>query len=369
MPGLTKPTIEPFIYPSETSAPLDWAQLVSIDLSIFDAPNGKVQLAQSLKDAVTNWGFWVVTGTGLDAKEIDRQFSIGNAFFKQDLEEKKEVPCDFSVGNYFGYREPMRFIGSTDVKENMEMLNMPKYTPDYASVPRHKFIQTFEDEIAPFHRKVWTTVVQKLFILFAIILELPEEYFVKQHLYDSPSEDHLRYMLYHPRSPEEDKKVDDLWTLGHTDFGSLTLLFSQRIAALQVRTPDNEWKWVKPADGGIVCNAGDTLSFLTKGYIKSTVHRVIRPPADQIHLDRLGVFYFVRPGDNVPMIPVPSPVLLREGLLTEEDLEPQDPEGQVTGIEYVRARVKDVNDRMRIADSASTTLFKIKNLAVQDHYV
>ena len=90
---------------------------------------------------------------------------------------------------------------------------------------------------------------------------------------------------------------------------------------LQVRTPDNEWKWVKPVPGGITCNAADTLSFLTKGYIKSTIHRVVRPPADQSHLHRLGLFYFVRPGDDVDMVPAPSPVLRREGLLSslEED--------------------------------------------------
>ncbi|KAG6812015.1 hypothetical protein H0H92_004744 [Tricholoma furcatifolium] len=368
MPALTKPSLEPFTHPSETTVPLDWAPLVTINLSTFDISGGKERLAEDLKNALTRWGFWVVTGTGLEQEEVDRQLAIGNTFFKQSLEEKRKIPCDFSVGNYFGYREPIRFVGNTDVKENMEMLNVPKYTSDYASLPRHDLIKQYEDEIAPFHRKVWISVIRKLFILFAIILELPENYFVERHDYDKPSEDHLRYMIYHPRAAEEDKKIGDQWTAGHTDFGSLTLLFSQRVAALQVRTPDNEWKWVKPVDGGIICNAADTLSFLTKGYIKSTIHRVVRPPADQAHLERLGLFYFVRPGDNVPMIPAPSPVLLREGLLTEEDLSQENP---VTGAEYVRARVKNVHDRKttRIADSTSETLFQVKNLAVQDYYV
>jgi len=176
-------------------------------------------------------------------------------------------------------------------------------------------------------------------------------------------------MIYHPRTPEEDKKIGDQWTVGHTDFGSLTLLFSQRVAALQIRTPDNEWKWVKPVEGGIVCNAADTLSFLTKGYIKSTIHRVVRPPADQAHLERLGLFYFVRPGNDVPMVPAPSPLLLREGLLTQEDLESVG--SPVTGYEYVRARVKNVHDRKatRVAVNTEETIFKVKNLAVQDLYL
>ncbi len=45
----------------------------------------------------------------------------------------------------------------------------------------------------------------------------------------------------------------------------------------------------------------------------------MRPPPDQAHLERLGLFYFARPGNDVPMIPAPSPVLFREGLVTEDE--------------------------------------------------
>lgn len=45
----------------------------------------------------------------------------------------------------------------------------------------------------------------------------------------------------------------------------------------------------------------------------------MRPPADQAKLERLGLFYFVRPGNDVPMVPAPSPVLLREGYISEEE--------------------------------------------------
>lgn len=100
MPALinTKPDLPKFTSPPETSASLDWAPLVIIDLSKFDAPGGKEALAKDLADAVKRWGFWVVTGTGISQDQIDRQLDIGNAFFKQPLEEKRKVPCDFTVG-------------------------------------------------------------------------------------------------------------------------------------------------------------------------------------------------------------------------------------------------------------------------------
>lgn len=112
-------------------------------------------------------------------------------------------------------------------------MNLPKYTPDYESLPRHDLVKAYESEIQPFHRLVWDNVIRKLFVLFAIILELPEDYFVERHQYEKPSEDHLRYvrsisvslhlisftnrqMIYHPRPAEEDEKIGGQWSAGHT---------------------------------------------------------------------------------------------------------------------------------------------------------
>jgi isopenicillin N synthase-like dioxygenase len=215
----------------------------------------------------------------------------------------------------------------------------------------------------------------------AIILELPEDYLVNAHAYDKRSDDHLRYMIYNTRTQEEWDKAQGVTTGGHTDFGSLTLLFSQHIAGLQIRTPEGEWKWVKPVDGGITCNAADTLSFLTNGeyftffsgtifltvtgFVKSTIHRVVTPPKDQIHTPRLGLLYFARPGDDTVMRTVPSPLLERLGLLTEEDKNQSEP--APTGTEYVRARVRDVHHR-KVIDRRENTSFEFKGLKVPNYY-
>ena len=117
-----------------------------------------------------------------------------------------------------------------------------------------------------------------LHTLLAIALELPEDFFVKLHQYKNNSEDHLRYMKYGKFSPEEQEslaKGDGLWSYGHTDLGTLTLLFRQPVAALQIKDhKTGDWKWAKPLDGSLTVNTCDALSFLTGNYIKSTVHRV-----------------------------------------------------------------------------------------------
>lgn len=260
-----QPLIKPWSRPSQTKENLDWAPLTKIDLSRFDEPGGKQELAAQLADAVNRVGFWVVVNTGIDDQRVLRQFSIGNTFFKEPLEEKRRAVCNFADGEYFGYRENSRWVGDTGVKENIEMLNIPKPIPAYDNVPLHTITKQNYAEIAAFHRDVFEKVARKLFVLIAIILELPEDYLVNLHAYDEPSDDHLRYMIYNVRSQKEWDLAQGYTKGGHSDFGSLTLLFSQHIAGLQIRTPEGEWKYVKPVEGGITCNAADTLSFLTKG--------------------------------------------------------------------------------------------------------
>ena len=37
-----------------------------------------------------------------------------------------------------------------------------------------------------------------------------------------------------------------------SDFGSLTILYSQPVAALQILTKDGTWKWIKHIDNALV---------------------------------------------------------------------------------------------------------------------
>lgn len=117
-----KVLVKPWSRPQHTKEELEWAPLTTIDLSRFDEPGGKQELAKQLYDAITRVGFWIVTNTGLDDERVLKQFSIGNTFFKEDLEEKRRFPCNFAEGEYFGYRENSRWIGDTGVKENVEMV-------------------------------------------------------------------------------------------------------------------------------------------------------------------------------------------------------------------------------------------------------
>ncbi|KAL3297475.1 flavonol synthase [Colletotrichum asianum] len=324
----------------ETKHELEWADLVTLDLSKFDQPGGKEALGKQLFDAIQNIGFFYIVNFRLSQEEVDRQFAIGKSVFELPTEEKLKYRADLENGGYNGYkplglRECLQEV-RPGVFDNTEIFNIPKFIPAFER-PQPNVINENKEEIEHFARHIHNNIVQKLLTLFAIILELPEDYFAGRHRYDEALSDcHLRYMKYHARDAETNAKLENVWVKGHTDFGSLTLLFRQPVAALQVRGNDGGWEWVKPYDGSITVNVADALEFLTNGFLKSSIHRVVVPPPDQAGIDRLGVLYFVRPEDSLELRPVQSKVLERLGYDSNANSEL----AGITAGEWVKARVR-----------------------------
>jgi len=329
-----------YVQEKESSYDLEWADLVTLDLSQFDTPGGKERLAAQLKEAVHKVGFFYIVNYGLSQEEVDRQFAIGKEFFALPTEEKLKYRADLEHGNYNGYRPK----GSGEVlpgkRDNVEMLNVFKYLPELDR-NRPDIIEENREEVERFQRKIAEDIVQKLLTLIAIILELPEDALTNGHRYDDVSECHLRYMIYRHRTPEENAEYQNIYSKGHSDFGSLTLLFRQPVAALQIRMPDGSWKWVKPHPGSITVNIADVLQFWTAGYLKSSIHRVVAPPPDQAHIDRLGLLYFLRPAKDLKLKALDSPLMQRLGLKDENPAA-----SDITAGDWVRARVKGNQDKV-----------------------
>ncbi|KAF2003127.1 Clavaminate synthase-like protein [Amniculicola lignicola CBS 123094] len=177
--------------------------------------------------------------------------------------------------------------------------NIPKFFPANGSEPLHPFLRQFRVEIEDFSRHP-LDLASRIFTLCSIILALPEDYFSEWHEYAAKSEDHLWYVRYHPR-------------------------------------------------------------FWSAGYLKSTVHRVIRPPVDQVSIHRLGLFDFVQPGDEVDIKAAPPPLLRRLSMISED----HEDAPAVEGLEYVRERIKDYHNHNEYADVRGKT-FKIGNLGIED---
>ncbi|CZT49000.1 related to gibberellin 20-oxidase [Rhynchosporium secalis] len=308
--------LSPYVHPPETSESLPWAELVTLDLSDYTTPGGKQRLASQLSHAVHNVGFFYVKNFGLTQQQIDKQFTLAKNFFSLPISEKEKYEIDYGNADYNGWRRSGRG-NISNAKDNYEIFNIPKFTDDFKgkySLP--DLLKEHIDEIEVFSKALHSNVVIPLLRLFAIILELPdEEYLVKQHTYAEKSEDHFRYMIYHTRTPEEHEASGYGQSAGHTDLGTVTLLFRQPVAGLQILGDDGKWTYVSAQPGTITVNLADTISHLTGGWLKSSVHRVVAPPRDQWPYDRTGLLYFARPHNDTVLNPIlNSPVLEREGV-------------------------------------------------------
>lgn len=117
-----------------------------------------------------------------------------------------------------------------------------------------------------------------------------------------------------------------------THLRTVTLLFRQPVAGLQILGEDGNWTWVSAQPGTITVNLADTISHLTGGWLKSSVHRVVAPPEDQRQYKRTGLLYFARPHNDTVLLPIlDSPVLQEAGVKPRF-------EKNVTMEEWVRAK-------------------------------
>jgi isopenicillin N synthase-like dioxygenase len=274
-----------------------------------------------------------VKNYGLTQLQVDRQFTLAKHFFEIPTSEKERYEVNYEAADYNGWRRAGRH-SIAETKDNIEMYNIPKFTEDFRDKYSHPdLIKAHLPEIEAFQKALHANVVLPLLRLFAIVLQLPdEEYLVKQHTYEKQSEDHFRYMIYHARTEEEWKGAKYGATGGHTDLGTVTLLFRQPVAGLQILGEDGNWTWVSAQPGTITVNLADTISHLTGGWLKSSVHRVVAPPEDQRQYERTGLLYFARPHNDTQLLPITdSPVLEKAGVKPRFDK-------VVTMEEWVRAK-------------------------------
>ena len=331
----------------ETTVPLNYAELITIDLSQFDQPNGKQLLAAQLKHVISTVGFFYIANFGLSESQVDEQFALAQTLFSLPDSEKQPYRVNPSKQGFFGWKPRGSRKQQHGLVDSLELYDDPKWNEIYKDVARPPPIADAAEKCKAFQRHLHFYVLKRLLILCAIIMELDDEKALwKMHNYDSQSQCHLRYMLYHPRTPTEHavmhKHGIEHNVYGHTDFGTFTFLMRQPIAALQVRPyGSEEWKWVRPLKGSITVNVADTLSFLTGGYLESSIHRVVLPPEDQRGLPRYGVIYFAGPDDETLLKPVESPLLEREEVKGNSTRAM--PPADVTAAEWVRIRFGSID--------------------------
>ncbi|KAI1484926.1 gibberellin 2-oxidase [Biscogniauxia mediterranea] len=309
-------SLPPYTPASPSKEPLDYVKLVNIDLSKFDDPVGRKELAKDLYEAATGYGFLTLTNHGISDEVYARQMQIANAMMTLPPEEKapyEVTPEEDARGLYVGYKPSGPLGHKGGFPKQLDHYNILVHDPK--DRPHPEIMRPYLKETQEVMQYIRTNILKKLLILMAMILEVPEEQVLATHAPGGSKTEYIRYMMCEPRPEEEAEKYRDIYLSGHTDWGSWTFLFSQPISALQVLDhTDGRYRWVEHQPKGLVINFGEATERLTGGLFKATIHRVVTPPKDQRHLRRIGVIYFARPADDRELVPIEnSPLLQRLG--------------------------------------------------------
>ncbi|KAJ7450793.1 Clavaminate synthase-like protein [Mycena latifolia] len=315
MPSLTAPQAPRYATPPVTKENLDYADLAVIDLSQAHDAQGRAELAVRVCEAIKTHGFFYVVNHGYTTSQTEQIFDIADVPFSCVGSDEKQLYAARmkEVGSYQGYKPRQYWHIDNGVRDQLEHYTIHR---DVTKRQHPETLRPFLGQIDAFARHTHFNVLHPILRLLALGLELPEDTLVNIHGFSSAGETHARFMKYYPRSEDEELKSRNVWLKGHTDIGTITVLYSQPVAALQILGRDGKWKWIKHVENALVINVGDALEFLSGGYYKATIHRVVQPPVDQQNYTRLGLFYFSMADDAVKLVPFSeSPVLKRVGIV------------------------------------------------------
>ncbi|KAJ6505813.1 hypothetical protein C8R47DRAFT_1209759 [Mycena vitilis] len=331
--------MKPWAFPPDTTEIGDdqYAAVEVIDIAGFRLdgepvastydPADQADIIQRAFRALREVGFLAIKGHGLCSEEFHGQFDLGRMLIEDvDGDEKCKLHAKISEGNLAGYK-PVGYYkrpdGAADTLEHFDNYPSTLRLSRFPEVGR-----PYVSDIRSFVKYNHFFLLRRVLAILSLGMGIPQDTPSDDAALDSGnddeigwkhSKDQLRYAVYHPLSEMDRVKKKHLMVPAHTDFGSVSFLYSQPIAGLQVLCPDNVWRYIRHYPEHIIVNLGDSLEFLTGGLLKAVSHRVMEPPSDQRHLDRLGVFYFVPLLPEVLLRPLDSLIAAHAGSFEVKD--------------------------------------------------
>ncbi|KAE8374080.1 hypothetical protein BDV26DRAFT_270714 [Aspergillus bertholletiae] len=304
-----------------------------IELPILDISNpNDPAVGKAMLDAAAKYGFLYVSSKGTDftAHDVEKAFDLSRQFFKSPVEEKAACQIQPSNHGWSGMHDETLDPEHQRRGDFKEAFNFGEFKDGKAQQPLPQSLVSHEPEIAHF-ADLCNKTCDRILKLLALGLEISDDFFTARH---DPSQGAtgciLRYLYYpsiaSPATSSYEHGVD-VRAGAHSDYGSVTLLFQRPgQPGLEILTPEGTWAPVPVQPGQtaeedrgapfhfppILVNIGDLLSYWTDGLLKSTVHRVVFPLAEQQcpqPRDRYSIAFFCHPLDKTELVPVPSDIV------------------------------------------------------------
>lgn len=279
-----------------------------IDLSplLSGTEDGLKKVAAEIGEACRGVGFFFVTGHGVPADLMERAFATSAAFFSADESVKRTALYSGASANR-GYipmkGEALDPSKPADLKEAFNIgLELPEDDPELLAGAMFRAknlwpeMSGFKDTVLAYFDACHQLGV-RLHRAFSVDLDLPKDYF--DAMLDKPMA--ILRLLHYPPAPKT-LEAGQLGAGEHTDYGCVTLLATDGVAGLEVRTRAGEWVKAPHVPGGFVCNIGDCLMRWTNDIYVSTPHRVVSPPGKE----RFSIAFFLDPNPDAEVACLPT---------------------------------------------------------------
>ncbi len=263
-----------------------------IDLRNFEAR--KAEIADQLWQASTEIGFFQLINHGIPQEQIDEAFVMTERFFALPQDTKARYPLRSGTNTGWEYKSQVRpSTGTADNKESYQITlsRMAGLWPDGDELPG------FKATMLAFERANWA-LGMKVLSCFALKLGFKPDFFTVAHDPQVPEyQSTLRLLHYLPMIGAKPEDYTG-WRAGaHTDFDCLTLLHQRTgQGGLQLcpgkESAELEWTDVEPLPGVVTCNIGDMLMRWSDDQLRSTLHRVRMPRADEYLGPRYSLPFF-----------------------------------------------------------------------------
>jgi isopenicillin N synthase-like dioxygenase len=282
-------------------------EIPSLDLADFTGPDvaRKQQFVADLGRAFTDIGFVAIRNHGLTDDLTHNLYRAAQAFFSAPdaVKQQYEFPDLHGQRGYIGRgKETAKGFKVADLKEFYHVGQPDPVGSMVANVLPAEFPEFGQYAVETFRTLEQTG--QMLLRAIALFLNLPETYFDDKVRHGDSI---LRAIHYFPIDPET-VTPDAVRAAAHGDINLITLLMGASAEGLEVLRRDGAWIPITALPDQIIVNVGDMLDRLTNHYLKSTIHRVVNPPADRLREPRFSIPFFMHPRAEMNLASLPQTV-------------------------------------------------------------
>lgn len=281
-------------------------EIPSLDLADFTSGDQekKDKFVQALGAAYNDIGFVAIKNHGLTDEMTQKLYSTIQEFFAlpDDVKQQYEVPELAGQRGYIGKgKEHAKGRKTGDLKEfyhvGQDVTDNDPIKEQYPDNIWPKELPEME-EVGLTAYKTLEAAGIKMLQAIALYLGLEEHYFDKK-VHNGNSI--LRPIHYFPIENPDEVPEDAVRAAEHGDINLITLLMGASADGLQVLRRDNEWIPITALPDQIVVNVGDMLSRLTNNKLKSTIHRVVNPPKEEMKNSRFSIPFFMHPRSEMDL--------------------------------------------------------------------